>query len=102
MSRRIEPDTLANPEVSAPLVAKAEVLISLTRIPRAALEDVRLAGHTLLMPKHHHRMQGCLASRTALPGGIGGDDHVVHLVHPSGQSKRLSNVRVARLTFLKD
>ena len=58
MSRRIEPDTLANPEVSAPLIAYAEIVISLAGIPRAALEDVRLAGHTLLMPMHYYRMQG--------------------------------------------
>ena len=54
MSRQIEPD----PEVSAPLIAYVEIVISLAGIPRAALEDVGLAGHTLLMPMHHHRMQG--------------------------------------------
>ena len=75
MSRQIEPD----PEVSAPLIAYVEIVISLAGIPRAALEDVGLAGHTLLMPMHHHRMQGCLASWTALPVGIGRDDRVVHV-----------------------
>ena len=54
MSRQIEPD----PEVSAPLIAYAEVVISLAGIPRATLEDVGLAGHTLLMPMHHHRVKG--------------------------------------------
>jgi hypothetical protein len=34
----------------APLITDAQVMICLTRIPRAALKDVRLADGALLMP----------------------------------------------------
>jgi hypothetical protein len=54
-------------------------MISLAGIPRATLEDVGLAGHTLLMPMHYYRMQGCLTAWAALLVGIGRDDRVVHL-----------------------
>ena len=43
---------------SAPLVPNAEVVICSAGIPRAALEDIGLAGHTLLMPMHHHCVKG--------------------------------------------
>lgn len=70
---------------SAPLVAHLEVMVGLAGVSTAALEDVRLAGHALLMAMHDNCAEGCLALWTALPVGIGRDDGVVHLGHPSSQ-----------------
>jgi len=56
-------------------------MICLTRIPRAALEDVRLAGYTLLMPMNDDSIQWRRTPRASLLVGIGWDEGVIHLDH---------------------
>ena len=53
-------------------------MISLTGITLAALEDVRLTDHTLLMPVNDNRVQGRLTSGASLLMGIGWVQGVVH------------------------
>jgi hypothetical protein len=55
----------------ATLVSNTQVVISLTGIPGAALEDVRLTDHALLVPMNDDSVQGRLTSRASLLVCIG-------------------------------
>ena len=56
-------------------------MIRLTRIPRAALKDVRLADGALFMPMYYNSIQWRLTPWASLLVGIGGGYVVVHLNH---------------------
>ena len=50
----------------ATLITKTQVVVRLTCIPRAALKDVGLTNHTLLMPVYDNSVQWRLTPRAAL------------------------------------
>ena len=62
----------------ATLIPNTQVVIRVTGIPRAALEDIGLTDGTLLMPVHDDSVQGRLTSGTSLLVCIGWVKSVVH------------------------
>ena len=65
----------------APLITDAQVMICLTRIPRAALKDVRLADGALLMSVDDNSVQGGLTPWASLLVCIGWVQVVIQLSH---------------------
>ena len=63
----------------ATLIPNTQVVVGVTRIPRAALKDIGLAGYTLLMPVYDYSVQGRLTSGASLLVCIGWVKSVVHL-----------------------
>ena len=62
----------------ATLIANTQIVVGLTGIPRAALEDVRLTDGTLLMPVDDDSVQRRLTSRASLLVCIGWVKGIVH------------------------